>query len=369
MPTEPRTTVAERQLVPRVVQHLTADALGAVPFERLAEVKGLLKRYFSPEEWGEGERSALARAVGPGEGSWEREVDGFVVEYGWTERGFAIEVREAVAGEPPAPDRPARYVFSGPVVPEATPNPRTVMFRTGGVVHDGESVEFRRGEPVGDPRVSAVMERFTEISSVMVARDFVSVSLSRPADWEQLLPDVVDAVADSFAADRDFEEHSAARPVIEGITGASQVGRRDRPRTALDRAWNQLRDLDPADQSGREQLTAAARGEDANRRQVAAVLLGGAPMSVAKPEWERLLDDPSRRVRRAVADTVVDAGDEDLRPLLERALDDVDPWIRWKALRGLVELGPEASRGPITSRAADADFRVRLEAARALSDG
>jgi HEAT repeat protein len=73
-----------------------------------------------------------------------------------------------------------------------------------------------------------------------------------------------------------------------------------------------------------------------------------------------------RAVRRATVDAMVDAGREDLRPLLEAALDDADAWVRWKALRGLAELGPAPSRAAVLARADDPDFRVRLEAAAAL---
>ena len=76
--------------------------------------------------------------------------------------------------------------------------------------------------------------------------------------------------------------------------------------------------------------------------------------------------DPVRAVRRAAVDAMVDAGREELRPLLESALGDADAWVRWKALRGLAELGAEPSRDAIAPKADDPDFRVRLEAASAL---
>ncbi|MDQ4070744.1 MAG: HEAT repeat domain-containing protein, partial [Actinomycetota bacterium] len=89
----------------------------------------------------------------------------------------------------------------------------------------------------------------------------------------------------------------------------------------------------------------------------------------ASAEWARLVGDPVRAVRRAAVDALVDAGRDELRPLLESALDDSDPWVRWKALRGLAELGPALSRELIAAKADDPDFRVRLEAAAALRAG
>ncbi|HEX2064372.1 MAG TPA: HEAT repeat domain-containing protein, partial [Acidimicrobiales bacterium] len=115
-----------------------------------------------------------------------------------------------------------------------------------------------------------------------------------------------------------------------------------------------------------DRLLAAARGPDAAFRQVAANRMAEAPPEVAHPEWARLLDDPSRMVRRSVVDTAVDAGREQLRPLLERALSDTDAWVRWKALRGLADLGAARSDVAIRPLTNDPDFRVRLEAHAAL---
>ncbi|MDQ2826040.1 MAG: HEAT repeat domain-containing protein, partial [Actinomycetota bacterium] len=113
-------------------------------------------------------------------------------------------------------------------------------------------------------------------------------------------------------------------------------------------------------------LVAAAGDADRYRRQVAANLLREADPAIAATEWSRLVADPAGAVRRAAVDAMVDAGREELRPLLESALGDPDAWVRWKALRGLVELGPEPSREAVAVCAGDADFRVRLEAAGAL---
>ena len=99
------------------------------------------------------------------------------------------------------------------------------------------------------------------------------------------------------------------------------------------------------------------------------LLTGRYAAAVAETAWGRLLGDPSRAVRRATVDAMVDAGRPALRPLLERALGDSDAWTRWKALRGLVELGIEPSRAVVAPLAEDPDFRVRLESTRALRAG
>ncbi|MGI8985118.1 MAG: HEAT repeat domain-containing protein, partial [Acidimicrobiales bacterium] len=140
----------------------------------------------------------------------------------------------------------------------------------------------------------------------------------------------------------------------------------DRRLSRLERAWRDLGGLRPAAPDDLAQVLDAAAGPDTARRQVAANLLREANPGAARDAWSRLVRDPVRAVRRATVDAMVDAGREELRPLLEQALADPDAWARWKALRGLVELGPAPSRPAIEATAGDADFRVRLEAAAAL---
>jgi HEAT repeat protein len=136
--------------------------------------------------------------------------------------------------------------------------------------------------------------------------------------------------------------------------------------TALDGAWRALSRLRADDPEERARIVAATSAPDVATRQVAARLLIDADPDVAADAWRRLLDDPSRTVRRATVDVMVDAEREGLRSLLEHALHDADPWTRWKALHGLVNLGIEPSRGAVAALDADPDFRVRLEVAGAL---
>ena len=94
------------------------------------------------------------------------------------------------------------------------------------------------------------------------------------------------------------------------------------------------------------------------------MLLADAPPDDAAAAWARLLEDPSRSVRRVVVDTMADADRAELRPFLERALEDSDAWVRWKALRGVAAIGVGSSRARVEALGRDPDFRVRLDAAR-----
>ncbi|HEX2118127.1 MAG TPA: NifU N-terminal domain-containing protein [Acidimicrobiales bacterium] len=369
-----RRLVVERNLIAAAFTHLT-DAFTSLPFEALGPVKTLLKRYLSTGPWGPEDDDALAEVVGGGKGWWRRELDSdLALEFGWDAGRFRVRLltTAAPAETAVAPDRLAA-TFDGPVVPEATPNPRTIRFGFGHPVHDGPSKWYESAAAAGDdPRVARLFSEFDRVANVLVGPDFVAVGLRRPGDWEELLVPVLAVVTEAFA---DPEDGSAARPsgaaggpawLSGGNPSAAREGRR---LTRLEQAWQDLGTLRPADPSDLARVVAAASDADQARRQVAANLLREADPAVARAEWARLVVDPVRGVRRAAVDAMVDAGREELRPLLESALDDGDAWVRWKSLRGLAELGPAPSRSAIAAKAEDPDFRVRLEAAAALRAG
>ena len=373
-----RRLVAERNLAAAAFGRLTEAMLG-LPFEALGHVKTLLKRFLSAGPWSTGDDDALAAAVGPGEGWWERDLDGdLTLAFGWDGGRFRIELRSAVAGPPPdalkAPSDPLGATFDGPVVPEATPNPRTIRFGFGHPVHDGPSRWYESAAAADDdPRVARLFGDFDRVANVLVGPDFVAVRLRRPDDWEGLLAPVLAVVTEEFGDPEDDGAPPAPTGAADGpawLAGRPQPPQADGRRlTRLERAWQDLGALRPANSDDLVQVLAAASGDDPSRRQVAANLLGEADPAAARGEWARLVPDPVRAVRRAAVDAMVDAGRQELRSLLESALADADAWVRWKALRGLVELGPAASRVAIAAKADDPDFRVRLEAAAARRAG
>jgi HEAT repeat protein len=262
------------------------------------------------------------------------------------------------------------------VVPEATPNPRTIRFRTG-AIHGGPSRWYESesaAKAADDPGVRRLFGDFQEVANLLVGPDFVAISLRRGTDWERLLAPVLQAVTEEFApndaaavdeASEESEERVVGGPAGSGAAGAEARTASRRP-SRLEQAWVELGTLRPADREDLVMLQEAVRGADPFRRQVAANLLREADEDAAAAEWARLVRDPSRSVRRAAVDAIVDVGRESLRPLLETALGDTDPWVRWKAIRGLVELGPAPSRDAIAACTDDTDFRVRLEVAAAL---
>jgi len=368
-----RRLVVERNLVAAAFGHLT-DAFTDLPFEALGPVKTLLKRYLAAGPWSAEDDAALAAAVGAsGEGWWERDLDEDIrLHFGWEDGRFRVAV-QAGGGEAPAPPapNPIEATFDGPVVPEATPNPRTIRFGFAHPVGDGSSRWYESAAAAaGDPRVARLFAEFDRVANVLVGPDFVAVGLRRPGDWEALLAPLLAVVTEEFA---DPEEQAEAKPT--GAAGgppwlagrpAAHAPVEGRRLSRLEQAWRDLGGLRPARPDDLAQVLAAAGDTDQARRQVAANLLREADPAVARDQWHRLAHDSVRAVRRAAVDAMVDAGREDLRPLLEAALDDDDSWVRWKALRGLAELGPAGSRAAIEAKAGDPDFRVRLEVAAAL---
>ena len=366
-----RRLVVERNLAAVAFGHLS-DAFTALPFEALGPTKALLKRFLSTAAWDPEDDSALAQVVGPGQGWWRRELDAdLTLEFGWDEASFRVRLASTAEvdaqGEPPAVD-PLDASFDGPVVPEATPNPRTIRFGFAHRVHEGPSRWYESAADVDDPRAARLFSQFQQVANVLVGPDFVAVGLRRPTDWEQLLAPVLEVVAEEFSEPERGGDHappaaSVVGPPWAGRVGSSTDGRR---RTRLEQAWLELGSLRPAEHGDLPRVAAAAVDADPARRQVAASLLREADPTAAATEWSRLATDPVRAVRRAAVDAMVDVGRLELRPLLEGALADHDAWIRWKALRGLADLGAKPSLDAIKARADDPDFRVRLEVSAAL---
>lgn len=257
-------------------------------------------------------------------------------------------------------------LFTGVVVPESTPSPRTIRFATPRL-GDGPSRAFDAANADDDPQVARVFGASDQVTNVLVGPTFVAVTILHADDWESLLAPLLRAVTDAFTGDAELAGRDAdpAAVLTLDVGAASEV---TEPRR-LERAWTELGTVRATDGAGFDRIVAASRDAEPARRHVAAVLLADAEPAGAARHWNRLLGDPSRSVRRAVVDTVSDAGRSELRPLLERALGDSDAWIRWRALRGIAELGVTPSRIAVEALAEDPDFRVRLEAARALAAG
>jgi len=367
-----RALVVERGLTAVAVSQL-ADVMNGLSLEALAPVKQLVKRFFSEQPWMHEDDDALADAVDAGRGGGRYELEpGIALVWGYDEGRFRLRI-ERVGVPAPAAQSPDVTIaadlsetFDGPVLPEATPSPRTVRFTTP-QLHRGPSRAYdATTAATDDQRVAHLFEEFHDVTSVLVGPTFVAVTISHADRWETLLAPMLHAVTDAFAGVPTHEQLAAEpRPTL-GSHAESRVEGDHEP-TRIERAWTELGTLRADRPDDLDRIVAASRDAEPARRQVAAALLADAPFETAAAAWERMASDPSRMVRRCVLDAAADAGREELRSLLERALDDIDGWARWKALRGIVVLGVAPSHAAIAAHATDTDFRVRLEVARALA--
>ncbi|MDQ4070505.1 MAG: NifU N-terminal domain-containing protein, partial [Actinomycetota bacterium] len=234
-----RRLVVERNLVAAAFAHLT-DAFTALPFESLGRVKTLLKRYLSTGPWTEADDEALADAVGPGDGRWRRELDPEVVlEFGWDEGRFRVGLESAAAPAVVEGGDPLAATFDGPVVPEATPNPRTIRFGFGHPVNDGPSRWYESASAAADdPPVARLFAEFDRVANVLVGPDFVAVGLRRPGDWEELLAPVLAVVTEEFAeADGAEARPSGAASGPPWLSGRPHAEDTNRRLTRLEQAW------------------------------------------------------------------------------------------------------------------------------------
>ncbi len=321
-------------------------------FHELVAYKNLLKRFFSAQPWADDDAARLAALVGPHlePGAWwEHELaSGVTLAHGMRDGGYVLWA----TGGKPAGSALFDRVFSGPVVPEATPHPRKVKFNVGGAPAPG--VWYRRHDDVDDPRVAALLDE-ERVTDVMVAGDFVTVGLDRHASWEEELDTMLARVTELF---HDPDRAAAAAPARTRDELVAE-GRATRPRPRPEA----LHLLDPDDPAHRARLEAAAGHDDARIRRVALVTLAQtADAGLARRWLEVGYDDASRVVRRAVIDAAADREEEDLRPLFRRALGDDDAWTRWKAVRAIGDLGTQPGDG-LESLAGDPDFQVRMEVA------
>lgn len=345
-----RRRIAAAELVGDASNHLTVDLYFNLEFSDLVAVKNLLKRFFSAQPWSEENADKLSRLlvrnVAEPVGWFEHDLgSGLALLHGFDEGTYRLWASGGSDEEASIFDR----VFSGPVQPEATPNPRHVRFVIGGTPAPG--VWYRRGDEVDSPGVAELLKD-TDITDVLVGGDFVAIGLRRAARWKDRLDDLVVKVTELFwSAGREMR-------LADGPTRDQLVG---------GRSSGELHLLNPDDQRSRKTLLTALASEDARHRRIAVATLGlSTDRELALETLTGALTDASGLVRRTVVDVAVDLEDEAARPLLALALSDTDAWIRWKAVKGLAGLGLGQNRAAVEALSTDADFQVRFEVAAAL---
>jgi hypothetical protein len=87
------------------------------------------------------------------------------------------------------------------ITPEATPNPNAIKFTLDRPSVEGRAVTFREGsDPAGSP-LGARIFALDGVTNVFMVSNFVSVTKTDSADWQELVPKVMDAIEQHFGGD------------------------------------------------------------------------------------------------------------------------------------------------------------------------
>ena len=333
-----------------------------MPITLVDRARAQLRRFFSEGPWTVEDDAGLSGLVGPGAGWTEEELaSGIGLSYGW--RGGIFKIEIVASGESAAPDAPTDAVeadstpsmvprhertlgdtFEEFVLMEAGRNPAELRFVTGPSA-GGRPGRFTREEQGSSAAVAALFREFDDIELIRVETGSVSVALTNPERWLDILLEVFDTVTNAFVPPRAIPLDRQHERAVAEIGGLDATNPRDLAR-----------------------LLDATSSPDAAFRCLAAAKLEAAdPLLVAKP-WTRSLEDSSRAVRRAAIRAAAHVARPDLRLLFERALADKDACVRYYALRGLSQIGVGRADQSVERRKLDDDLRVRF-AARAALDG
>jgi hypothetical protein len=84
------------------------------------------------------------------------------------------------------------------VTPEPTPNPNAVKFTLDRPAVEGRSQTFRAGSDPAESPLGARLFALDGVTSVFMVSNFVSVTKEDEADWNELVPLVIDELQAHF---------------------------------------------------------------------------------------------------------------------------------------------------------------------------
>jgi hypothetical protein len=84
------------------------------------------------------------------------------------------------------------------VTPEGTPNPNAVKFSLDRPATERRSETFRAGSDPADSPLGARIFALDGVTNVFLTSNFVSVTKEDGVDWDELVPQVVDAIQAHF---------------------------------------------------------------------------------------------------------------------------------------------------------------------------
>ncbi len=84
------------------------------------------------------------------------------------------------------------------VTPEPTPNPNALKFTLDRPSTDRRSETFREGSDPAESPLGARLFALEGVTNVFMAANFVSITKEHAADWDDLVPRVIDALRAHF---------------------------------------------------------------------------------------------------------------------------------------------------------------------------
>jgi hypothetical protein len=82
------------------------------------------------------------------------------------------------------------------IIPSATPNPNALKFTIGGAAFEAPR-SFAAGTEVDDP-VAASLLQIDGVTSVFMSADFLTLTKSPDAGWDEIVPQATEVLEDSF---------------------------------------------------------------------------------------------------------------------------------------------------------------------------
>lgn len=86
---------------------------------------------------------------------------------------------------------------------EATPNPATLKFLPGRVLHDGAARDFDNAENAAASPLARALFGLSGVARVHLGRDFIAVTATKTADWDALRPQISAEIAAVLAQSDD----------------------------------------------------------------------------------------------------------------------------------------------------------------------
>jgi hypothetical protein len=84
------------------------------------------------------------------------------------------------------------------VIPEPTPNPNAVKFTLDRPAVEGRSQTFRAGSDPSQSPLGARLFALDGVTNVFMVSNFVSITKEDDADWNELVPQVIDELQAHF---------------------------------------------------------------------------------------------------------------------------------------------------------------------------